>query len=271
MIRKLLCRIVSNCFVSITGIITLNDEIDALRNYKPSGRLQLDQIMHLHEYIIDRVGNIILDDLLKKIEEISGFDLKKDITLYLDIYRAFTQQRYNELIKIIFYSTIPSKYKILYLECIFNTMYYKENKSMILFRPSYLDDIYRVIKSDKDFVLDLKLVTDYYATPRRLLEESDIESIVKNIYSEFKSYITFGNIYYYGSYAKGTQDIYSDLDLFIEIESYTVLPSIIDTMIINFIKDKFDVDLDIALHFKGKEYDAFDLKALSYAKKVEYK
>ena len=58
MIRKLLCRIVSNCFVSFTGIITLNDEIDALRSYKPSGRLQLDQLMQLHEYIIDKNGNI---------------------------------------------------------------------------------------------------------------------------------------------------------------------------------------------------------------------
>ncbi len=271
MIRKLLCRVVSNCFVSFAGIISLSDEIDALRSYKPSGRLQLDQLMQLHEHIIDNNGIINLDVLLEKVEEISGYKLKNNIALYLDIYRAFTYKKYNELIKIIYYSEIPSKYKILYLETIFNTMYYEVNKSMVLFRPYYLDDMYRIIKSDKDFVLDLRKITDYYLTPKKLLEKKDIESIVKEIYSEFKPYITFGNIYYYGSYAKGTQDIYSDLDLFIEIEDHIVLPSIIDTMIINFIKEKFDVDLDIVLHFKGKEYDAFDLKTLSYAKKVDYK
>ena len=79
MIRKLLCRVVSNCFVSFAGIISLSDEIDALRSYKPSGRLQLDQLMQLHEHIIDNNGIINLDVLLEKVEEISGYKLKNNI------------------------------------------------------------------------------------------------------------------------------------------------------------------------------------------------
>ncbi len=267
MIRKILCRIVSNCYASFSGKVCKDKEVANLRNNCITENENLDTLMEIHEKIISKEG-IKIDELLDDIYRISKYDVKKDVSLYIDLFRVSSSNKYNELIKVIYYSKIPNKLKLLYLETIFNNIYFKEYKEMLLFRPYYLETIKRVIKSNKNFVTDLKKLTDYYITKRKIISLEEIEKIGIEINKTLKQFIKFGNIYYFGSYAKGTQDIYSDLDLFIEVEETNVLPSMIDAMIMNHIKNVFDVDLDVSIHFIGKDYNEFEQEILSYAKKI---
>lgn len=105
-----------------------------------------------------------------------------------------------------------SIYKVVIAELITNAVLYKNEKRMLLFRYNTMDYLSSKMDSNIDYIYELEKETFPYLVKRKILSHEEIKSILRFIKEYFKEEVTINDLKIFGSYAKRTQDEYSDLD-----------------------------------------------------------
>lgn len=263
--NKLLCRIVANSYMSFGVKNVLGDEIDLLRKGKETSIVILDRLMEIHKKIISKNDLIDLDYLLNEIKKNFEIDIKRNSELYIKILRFYVRGNYNEIIKEIMSAYDESIYKVVIAELITNAVLYKNEKRMLLFRYNTMDYLSSKMDSNIDYIYELEKETFPYLVKRKILSHEEIKSILRFIKEYFKEEVTINDLKIFGSYAKRTQDEYSDLDIFMEISENKIPIKSIVLLLKDKISTTFNASIDIIIHKKGEEYDLFDKKQLEYA------
>jgi predicted nucleotidyltransferase len=118
--------------------------------------------------------------------------------------------------------------------------------------------------------LNAKEETMYYLQKKVIFS---IKNIKESINIFFKEYPIFDNlintVYLFGSYAKNKNDEYSDVDLFFEFKKKDENIILFEQLIKNFMKTRFNMDIDVLIHFKGENFNNFENKILSYSVKLK--
>lgn len=262
--RKLLCRIVSNGYQSFSNVETLNDEIDLLRAYKSSNNSIIDKMMKFHEKIISSKGYIPFEEVVYYLYEISKINLK-DYKDYIDLLRFYVKEDYLNIIRILVETEYLNEYKTLFIETFVNTIYYKQNKFMIIFRHSVILGLNSNIEIIKRSILEMSNETKYYLKKKKQFSISQIKNNVHEFYQSYSKKLNIDKIFLFGSYAKQKNDEYSDIDLLVFYKGNKIDVSLNDLIIKTVLFNEYEMSVDAVPIIEENGLDSFDEKVMSYA------
>lgn len=262
--RKLLCRIVSNGYQSFTNVETLNDEIELLRNYKSSNNSIIDKMMKFHEKIISSKGLIPFEEIVNYLYEISKINVKASQD-YIDLLRLYVKEDYLNIIKILIESEYLNEYKTLFIETFVNILYYKQNKFMIIFRHSVVLGLKSNIEIIKRKVIEMLNETKYYLKKKKQFSVDQIKHNVSEFYQRYSEELKIYKICLFGSYAKQTNDEYSDIDLLVFYKEKNIDVSLNNLIIKTILFNEYEMSVDAVPIIEEIGLDAFDKKVMSYA------
>lgn len=262
--RKLLCRIVSNSYQSFSNVETLNDEIDLLRTYKSSNNLIIDKMMKFHEKIISSKGAIPFEEIVNYLYEISKINLKEHLD-YIEILRLYTKEDFHKIIKVLIKSDYLNEYKLLFIESFVNSIYFKQNKFMLVFRQSVVSKLLPDIEIIKQKILEILNETKYYLKKKKQFEISQIKKCISKFYDNYSEILKIDKIYLFGSYAKKKNDEYSDIDLLVFYKGNKIDVSLNNLVIKTVLFSEYEMSVDTVPIVEENGMDSFDKKVMSYA------
>lgn len=261
--KKIVCRIVINSYISFGTENVLSSEVKLLRAGKDTRIDMLNRLMNIHNKIILGDINVNFDYLITFIKNNFDVDLKENYNSYIKILRAYTRGKYNEIINEIMQTYDNSIYKIVIAELITNLVLFKNEKRMLLFRFKTLEELANRDNQNTDYIKVLEKETYPYLLIKKVLSKTEIREIISYVKSSLNNYIEIYNIKIFGSYALGTEDKNSDLDIYAETND-----NVIPFVLLN-IKDgvfkKYNIFVDIIMHKSGTDYDDFERDLMKYA------
>ena len=110
---------------------------------------------------------------------------------------------------------------------IHNFILYKKSISPIIFHLNYLEEIYEKIKENKLDEARNTIFIEYSITSIYNFKHKEVHLVyvkckLNEFYEEYKDIYKLENIYIYGSFARGDERIYSDLDLYLIVKEKAI-------------------------------------------------
>lgn len=244
MLKKYLCRVVSNSFQIISNVMVLGDEIEKLKSNNESGLVLLDAIYNFHNMILLKKGRIDVIRILNNFYSFTG--LKVNDSNRNEIIKSFGRERVIDLMLLLANLSIKDSRYILLMEMLVNTLAYKNDGLFYIFRISFFDyDHYERVIIEKIYS-NIKETSFNYLREKKVFTLDDIKRNVLSLKEKLESKIKINEIYLFGSYAKGTNDKYSDVDLLFKLENNNN-SKLIQKLIKNEFKEKYDMETDIVI------------------------
>ncbi len=111
---------------------------------------------------------------------------------------------------------------------IHNFMLYKKDVSPIIFHLNYLEEIYEKIKENKldearNIIFIEYSITSIYNFKHKEIHLDYIESKLNEFYEEYKDTYKLDSIFIYGSFSRGDERIYSDLDIYLIVNDKSII------------------------------------------------
>lgn len=266
---KILCRIVSNTYNVYDQGCPLNDEIDLLRRGKKTNNLILNNLYKIHKEIIQKKGKINFIKLITNIKKSFNNQYCYNERFINSLKKLYYKNKIIDLSKNIISLNIMSgdvKFKYIFLEIVLNTIQYRLTNEMFVYHPGVLY-LFNDVKNHKEIINSAKVETMYYLSEKRIFTINEIRNNINSFFLENESFSKYiKHVYLFGSYAKGKNDNLSDVDLFFEItnkEDVNFIP--LSYLLKKCMKEKYEMYIDVLIHYENKNYDQFEKKIMSYA------
>ena len=261
--NKFFCRVVTNAYGLISNKLTLDKEIDLLRESGYSTINELNEIHKFHKKIINKNGCLTFSEIVTFFEKITCLKLENSFLYKLSEFY------YREKQEIIFMELINrhsfSNSILLLGELLINSIRYKLGDEFVIVRKSF----FNFEKCDEMIMrkkLEIMENDSYlYLKKKRNFSIDDIKSIIFDFKNKYFELINIKEVYLFGSYAKGKNDEYSDVDLAIRLENNNQ-SSFIESTILTKLKEEYDMESDIVL--LGNKLDEFDETILKYSIRI---
>ena len=107
---------------------------------------------------------------------------------------------------------------------VFNNLYFKEKDKLLILYNGYQEKIYDSMQSKELFetvIKEIEKVHEGYYKETQYKKLEEIKNSIKEIPISELQMFKITNIYVYGSFAKGTQNNYSDVDILVEMNTDT--------------------------------------------------
>ena len=136
---------------------------------------------------------------------------------------------------------------------IHNFILYKKNISPVIFHLNYLEELYKKIFMNsideaKNIIFIEYSITNIYNFKHEDVHLDYIECKLKEFYKKYKDIYKLGNIYIYGSFARGDERIYSDLDIYLIVNDKTIIKNKrleISSVLFKLLELNIDLSIDI--------------------------
>lgn len=244
MLKKYFCRVVSNSYQIISNVMVLGDEIEKLKSSKESGLVLLDAIYKFHNMILLKKGRLDVVQILNNFYSFTG--LKVNSTSRDEIIKSYGREKVIDLMLLLAdLSTEDSRY-ILLMEMLVNTLVYKNDGFLYIFRVSFFDYEYYDRTIIEKIYSKIKEISFNYLREKKIFTLNEIKRNVLSLKDRIESKIKVNEIYLFGSYARGTNDKYSDVDLLFKLESNNN-SKLIQKLLRNEFKEKYDMETDIVI------------------------
>lgn len=265
--RKLLCRIVTNAYNLVhSEVQVLDKEIELLRKKERANIDDLNTLMQIHEEIIQCQGEMSFERLYVHYEKLSNH-CSLELALLDKIVRAYLKKDYILCTDLIFNNDKFNWKHILLLELIVNSIWQQQHGKMLIFRQSsflYDDKISKV--QIGILYEELEKDTEYYLEKKKIFTIQEIQDIMRIFLDKHKQEFNIHEVYLFGSYAKGLNDEYSDIDFLFVFNNSKNL-DLIRPIIKDILQTQFEMSVDVVPAILGK-LDEFDLNAKSYGIKL---
>lgn len=265
--RKLLCRIVTNAYNLVhTEVQVLDKEIELIRQNNKSTIEDINTIMSIHEQIIDCDGNMDFETLYNCCS-LLNYNRHLDPLLKSQLALSFQNKNYIACTELIFNNENFKWGDLLLLELLANNIWFNLYKKMLIFRQSDFWDYDKISKIQIGILFnDLEKKTEYYLKKKTMFSIEEIRNIIQQFLNEYQVRFNIQEVYLFGSYAKGLNDEYSDVDLlfvFTKVENLDLIKPIIKDVL----ETKYLMSVDVVPAIINK-LDDFDLNAMSYGIKL---
>ena len=135
----------------------------------------------------------------------------------------------NSFIKIIKEDVFNSRESNIKMAVIIhNFILYKKNISPVIFHIHYLDEIYKKvllnnIDEAKNIIFIEYSITSIYNFKHKDIHLDYVKNKLNEFYKEYEDIYKIENIYIYGSFSRGDERIYSDLDIYLIVDDLTII------------------------------------------------
>lgn len=258
--NKYLIRVCTNALLLFKkDIQVLGNDIDLLRDGHKSNISELNKLFDIHCKITNEKTRVSCDDLVRFYEDITEEQLSHEIKVELNFIYS---KKDIEKIFIFIINNINSDKKLLLLELLFNAISFEQYKKLYLFRSSYFDGYDYIDHFAYEKMCNIiNKESDYYLEKKRKVTVDEIKNNLEEVIKK-NSFDPIKKVYLFGSYAKGTNDEFSDVDLLLvfddETDAIVLCPIIKDIL-----KEDYEIDSDIVPAIDG-QLDEFDLHAVEY-------
>lgn len=132
---------------------------------------------------------------------------------------------------------------------IFNNLYFKEKNKLLILYNGYQEKIYDSMQSKELFetvIKEIEKVHEGYYKETQYKKLEEIEKCIKEIPVSELQMFKITDIYVYGSFAKGTQNSYSDVGILVEMNtdtSYDVIKILVKNLFVKYLNTKIDVTI----------------------------
>lgn len=258
--RKYLCRVVSNSFLSYREAETLGKEIDKIRNGLPSGITELDKLMKFHEQIVESKGCLQFQEVLRIFQ--NAFHALPPAALNAKLDAYYKNGNCCDVI-VALLNEWKHLANFVLAEMIVNTILFRDKGEMLILKQHYFENCNKI--NVEQYVLpQVRSDSQYFLTPKKIFTLEEIADTVKRFVSQYKNNYGLENVYLFGSYAKGTNDCYSDVDLFV-VTNKQDIPNLIGQFCKTVLSRHFNFPVDVACVAKGQTDGEFAQHILSYA------
>lgn len=258
MLHKYLCRVVSNAYQIVIESIYLENLIDKLRKSEPSGNTILDTLMNFHLNVLKKFGRIPIDNIFKTFEVVTKNVIPRQVKH--EIFDLFYRDDLEKILSVICVQIKKNIKYVLLLELIYNTILYKLDNQMLVFRKYYFMNDYDIRNIDNTIKL-IKKNSLTYLKKKPVLNKMDLISQIKIFVENNKNEYIFEKMWMFGSYAKGTNDRYSDLDLMIKFKPESNIKKL--TRLKWKLEEELKLPVDLVL--VNENLDEFDRGVLKHA------
>lgn len=258
--NKYLIRVCTNALLLFKkDIQVLGRNIDLLRGGHKSNISELNKLFDIHCKITNEKIGVSCDDLVSFYEDITEEQLSHEIKVELNFIYS---KKDIEKIFIFIINNVNSDKKLLLLELLFNAISFEKYKKLYILRASYFDGYDYIDHFVYETMCNIIYKESvYYLQKKRTVSNDEIVNDVQEIIKK-NSFDSIKKVYLFGSYAKGTNDEFSDADLLFifddETEAIVLCPIIKDIL-----KEDYEIDCDIVPAIDG-HLDEFDLHAVEY-------
>lgn len=257
--RKYMCRVVSNSFLSYYEADTLGKEIDKMRNGLPSGITELDKLVDFHEQIIASKGRLQFQDILQFFQ--NAFHVLPPAALNARIATFFQSGNVSGII-VALLNEWKNAANFVLTEMLVNTILFRDKEEMLVLKQHYFENCN---KKNVDYVLpQVRSDSQYHLTPKKIFTLEEISDTVKEFVYQFKNNYGLRKVYLFGSYAKGNNDCYSDVDLLVVTDKQDI-PNLIGQFCKTILSRHFNLPVDVVCVASGKTDSGFSRHVLSYA------
>ncbi|MBN3490234.1 nucleotidyltransferase domain-containing protein [Acholeplasma equirhinis] len=224
-------------------------------------------VMKIIQLIKDQVSIEIFINKIVKL--IPGFN--KDKHIDYDLLNKLPKTDVYQIFSYIMLKNVFKEFSFIVSSMIFNNLYFKEKDKLLILYNGYQEKIYDSMQSKELFETVIKEIEKahegyYKETQYKKLEE--IEKCIKEIPVSELQMFKITDIYVYGSFAKGTQNSYSDVDILVEMNtdtSYDVIKILVKNLFVKYLNTK----IDVTIHKKNEPIKGFIKNILEYAKHIK--
>ncbi len=251
-------RVCSNAYLILDNNITvLGPEIDELRRGRMTKIKKLNRIVRFYEKILE--SKITYKEVIDFYQKLTNSII--DESLISELYNIYDKKDLKKALMCI-YNNYNSSTKVLLISFIYNFISYELDKKIYIFRNNYFRQ-FVYINDDNCSKIEKQIHQDslYYQRTKKVFNVEKIKQIVTSIVSD-SSFAFIRKIYIFGSYAKGTNDKYSDVDLLLvvdnELDTIVIAPILKEILHLN-----YDMDTDVVPAVVGS-LDDFDTSVIKH-------
>ena len=219
---------------------------------RPTTEFTLKEIKKCYEMLVDKEAKITKSTqrLLKNIEEDFSINKVSDIAE-------------KSIIEILKSRAFGNKWNGCMAKIVHNFILLKKDLVPVILYPSQMKMIRKLINEGEEAGAIVELKKAYERTNRFnikhiIIPYEEIQEKIKNKKEELKERYGVESVYVYGSYARGEENEYSDLDLYVEISKQKRTEEVKKVRIANYIEKEIGLAIDIKIvkelnKTKGKE------------------
>ncbi len=238
-------------------------------------------------YVNDNIKSVFT--ITKMIKEITILNEHSILEIYDTLYPLFNKKdldnikinklikyinknknEYFKFVKYILKYNIFFEYSYIMANIIFNHFFYLDKGIFLIFH-SYLEKQFMTVAKGhscltfKSLIQNLMNINEAYNVKKRILSIKDIKEKCKEFDISVLEYMSVERILLFGSYVKGRNNEYSDIDMLVVIDDQKSKITIVRQLMENFINSYFDVTVDVSVIDKSMELGRFEKNIIKYA------
>lgn len=250
---KLLRHLIQLVYKDQTKTINIDDCLEG--NLIDEDITTLDYILNsikVDELTLERVLNIYKKLSKNKLDILIVEKAEELVEYYIE---GATEQ---ELFKYIMLREIFEEFNFPMAIIIFNLLYYKQNKKFLIFfykLEKHIDSIIKLDEKETLFFTNLININKDYSIKKYPPSFEKTREILISNFNMYKEKFKLTRIGVFGSFARGTQNEYSDIDILVESDSHNLEE--VSKKLISYLINDLGKYIDLKINKTGKEPKGF--------------